>query len=662
MQPSHTIKQRAWVRRLPLVAALLAFAAMLASPASSQTADAEVQTIWRLLDYIAVDYEGAVSEGQVISAAEYAEMTEFAGTARRGIRDLPSTPARTTLEVGASEIESAIAAKADPEIVAARSRQLASSLLAAYPVPLAPRSSPDVARGARLYVDNCASCHGVNGNGQGPLARGMTPPPIAFTDRERARQRSLFALYQVIGQGLDGTAMPSFAQLPDEDRWALAFYVGGFAFNDEAGGAEIWRANSDLRQQLPNLEALTGMTPAALAQRNGDTKATAITAYLRAHPEALNAGGPASLGLARAKLDASLVAYRRGDRPEAQRLALSAYLDGFEPIEPILSARDSALMARIEAAMIAYRVATSSGASIADVEAKADAIDSLFSEAEIVLAPEMSSNTSAFLGALAILLREGLEALLIVVAMIAFLRKSDRPQYLGYVHGGWIAALIAGVATWAIATYLVSISGAGRELTEGFGSLVAAAILVSVGIWMHGKSSAAAWQRYVREVMDKALSRGSVWFLFGLSFLVVYREVFETVLFFSALVSQGNGEAVAAGALTAIALLCVIAWVMLKLSRSLPIGKFFAYSSVLIAILAVVLTGKGVAALQEAGVIAITPLANIPRIPLLGLFPTWETLGAQLIAATIIATGIWYNGRRAIQLAGLPLQASRDTG
>lgn len=652
MRLDGAVALKLWRRGFFVIAMMLAgLGALSWYPAAAQTASTDAQTVWRLLDYIAVDYEGAVSRGKVISTAEYAEMTEFAGTVRRGISDLPDRPARASLEKAAGEIEASIAAKDEPTIVAARSRQLASRLLAAYPVPLAPRTLPDLAQGAKLYSENCASCHGANGNGQGPLARGMEPPPIAFIDRERARQRSLFALYQVIGQGLDGTAMPSFAQLPDEDRWALAFYVGGFAFKDQKAGEELWKANADLRQQLPNLEAIAGMTPAALAQRHGVAKADAVTGYVRTNPEALKADGPASLSVARAKLDASLSAYQRGDRAEAQRLALSAYLDGFEPVEPILSVRDGALMAKVEGAMITYRAALSSGAPVADVEAKADAIDTLFSEAETALSPEMSSGTSAFLGALAILLREGVEALLIVVAMLAFLKKADRPQYLRYVHGGWVAALVAGVATWAVATYLVSISGAGRELTEGVGSLVAAVILVSVGIWMHGKSSAAAWQRYVREVMDKALSRGSVWFLFGLSFLVVYREVFETVLFFSALVSQGNNDSVAAGALTAIVLLAVIAWVMLKLSRSLPIGKFFAYSSVLIAILAVVLAGKGVIALQEAGVIDIAPFGSIPRIPILGLSPTWQSFGAQLLAAMIIAAGIWHNGRRASELA-----------
>ncbi|NBW75836.1 MAG: iron permease [Sphingomonadaceae bacterium] len=636
-----------WRRCLCVLAAVLAFFAILPSATSAQGNASDVQTVWRLLDYIAVDYEGAVSKGKIISPAEYAEMTEFAGTVRRGISGLPDKPGRAALEKAAGEIEGLIAAKDEPAIVAARSRELATRLLAAFPVPLAPRSLPELARGEKLYMQNCAGCHGATGDGQGQVSRGMNPPPIAFTDRERARQRSLFALYQVIGQGLDGTAMPSFAQLSNEDRWALAFYVGGFAFNDQKAGKELWNANADLRQKLPSLEALAGVVPATLARSFGDTKTDAVTAYLRAHPEALQADGPASLGIARVKLNGSLLAYQRGDRPEARRLALSAYLDGFEPVEPILSARDSALMAKIEAAMIAYRAAISSGAPVTDIEYQAAALDMRFSAAEAVLSPKMSSGTSAFLGALAILLREGVEALLVVVAMIAFLKKADRPQYLRYVHGGWLAALVIGVATWAVATYLVSITGAGRELTEGVGSLVAAVILISVGIWMHGKSSAASWQRYVREVMDKAMSRGSVWFLFGLSFLVVYREVFETVLFFSALVSQGNDYAVAAGAMTAIFLLAAVAWVMLKLSRSLPIGKFFAYSTVLIAILAVVLAGKGVGALQEAGVIDIAPLGLIPRVPILGLSPTWQSFGAQLFTAVIIVAGIWLNGRRA---------------
>ena len=229
--------------------------------------------------------------------------------------------------------------------------------------------------------------------------------------------------------------------------------------------------------------------------------------------------------------------------------------------------------------------------------------------------------------------------------MIAFLRKADRQDVLGYVHGGWVAALVAGVATWAAATYLISVSGASRELTEGFGSILAAVILLSVGIWMHGKAQAGAWQRYINERLSKALSKRSAWFLFGLTFLVVYREVFETVLFYATLWNQGNSGAVAAGALAAIVLLAVIAVGMLRYSRKIPIARFFAYSSALIAILAVVLAGKGVAALQEAGLIDVQPLALVPRIDLLGLTPTVQSVLAQLVMLAAVLFGFWYNRR-----------------
>ena len=138
---------------------------------------------------------------------------------------------------------------------------------------------------------------------------------------------------------------------------------------------------------------------------------------------------------------------------------------------------------------------------------------------------------------------------------------------------------------------------------------------------MHGKSQAEEWRRYIRKLrkMQGALSRGSAWFLFGLAFIVVYREVFETILFYAALWTPDNGGTILAGALSAVALLAIIAWAMLRYSRTLPITEFFKYSAILIAILTVVLAGKGVGALQEAGMISITPLAAVPRISILGL-------------------------------------------
>jgi high-affinity iron transporter len=312
-------------------------------------------------------------------------------------------------------------------------------------------------------------------------------------------------------------------------------------------------------------------------------------------------------------------------------------------------------MTEVERAMSQYRAAIAAGAPESDLRSRVEALAPLLDRAEAALAPEAATDISTFLGAFGILLREGLEALLVVIAMIAFLRKSDRPEVLPYVHGGWIAALVAGAVTWAVATYAIGISGASRELTEGIGSLVAAAVLVSVGIWMHGKSQAEEWRRYIQERMGKALSRGSAWFMFGLAFIVVYREVFETILFYAALWTSDNGGTILAGALTALVLLAGIAWAMLRYSRKLPITQFFAYSAILIAVLAVVLAGKGVGALQEAGIVPLTLLAGVPRIDMLGIVPTAQAIGAQLLTLGIVLYG-FRAARRPRKVEPLPAQ------
>jgi high-affinity iron transporter len=317
----------------------------------------------------------------------------------------------------------------------------------------------------------------------------------------------------------------------------------------------------------------------------------------------------------------------------------------------VLAARDKALLAEVETAMIALRAKAAAGASVAEVQARVAAAEALYDRAGFALEEQGAGATTAFVGSLTILLREGLEALLLVIAMVAFLRKAERTDAMPYVHAGWIGALVAGGATWLVATRLVEVSGASRELTEGLGSLVAAVVLVSVGIWMHGKSQADAWQRYVKARMTNALSRGSAWFMFMLAFLIVYREAFETVLFYVALWSQGNHAAVIGGAATAALALAAIAWLMLRFSRKLPFGKFFSISAILMAVLAVVLAGKGVAALQEAGWLSLT-LVKAPRIELLGMYPTLQGLVAQLLVLAALVAGFAWNGRAARVRAG----------
>lgn len=614
---------------------------------TANAAEADVRRIWQLLDYIAVDYAGAVKDGVIISAPEFEEMREFAKTSQTKLAALEPHPERATLVAEAQALSAAIEAKKNSEAVAALAKSLANHLLVAYPVPSSPAAPPLVAQAVALYQAQCAACHGATGNGDGLLGLKLEPRPVAFTDKDRAKERSAFALYQAISQGIEGTAMPGFATISESDRWALAFFIGQFAHsNSEAvAGQKVWTENAAVRAQLTSLDALSRMTEADLAKQVGDESASLTMAYLHMHPEAVVQKRVLSFDVARQKLAQSLVAVEKGQVGPATDLALSAYLDGVEPIEPTLATRDSALMGRIETAMGKYRSLLASKAAMSELQAQVKDIDDLFKEADELLGSSADA-TAAFLGSLTILVREGLEALLVVVAMIAFLRKAERGDMLRYVHAGWVGALALGVVTWGVATYFVSISGASREITEGLSSLFAAVVLLSVGMWMHQKSMAGAWQKYIHDKLSAALSRKSAWFMFGLSFIAVYREVFETILFYAALWEQGNHQAVLGGLVTGIAVLTVVGVAMLRFSARLPIGKFFTWSSMLVAVLAVVLTGKGIAGLQEAGWLGVS-LFNGPRIDLLGIYPSLQGVIAQLLMAMLVIAGFLWNAREA---------------
>lgn len=636
----------AFLRRL-LLATLLVAAGLF--PVAAQNGS-DVRQAWQLLDYIAVDYGGAVADGKVVNAGEYAEMREFSATARERIGALPQHPQRTALLARADALIALVQRRADAAQVAQAAHALADGLLAAYGDGSAAMPIPDMASAASLYTAQCAGCHGASGRGDGPAAAGMMPAPIDFTDLTRATQRSPLALYEAISRGVAGTAMPAYTQLDEAQRWALAFHVGGMAFDaaTRREGEALWTQDDGrLHAALPSLQALVRSSPAQLAQVLDARQAAAITAFLRAQPQALQHAGdakPATLALARSQLQATLRAYADGDRKQATALALSAYLDGVEPVEPLLAARDTPLLRGIEAAMGKLRSDIAAGAGIDAIRQDAAQAALLFDRADRVLQQGRGDVTAAFLGSFAILLREGLEALLVVIGMIAFLRKSGRSEALPWVHAGWTLALAAGGITWALATWLVDISGASRELTEGLSSLFAALVLLGVGIWMHQKSLAGRWQHYLRERVSAALGRRSMVFLFVLAFVAVYREVFETILFYAAMWAPETARAILAGMAAGVALLALVAWALLRLGMRLPIGKFFAWSSALIAVLAVVLAGKGVAALQEAGWIGLGAVAA-PRVDWLGVFPTWQTLLAQLLVLLVAAVGFWINQR-----------------
>jgi high-affinity iron transporter len=624
----------------------LSLPAAQAQQAATDPASSVPQT-WQMLDYLAADYAGAVKHGEVVSPSEYAEMKEFARHARDRVQALPPTSATAALREQSDKLVALIDAKAPEADVAHQAHTLTDTLLQAYPIPTAPTKTPDLARGATVYQAQCAACHGASGHGDGPAGLQLSPRPINFTDVTRADQRSALSLYEVISQGVTGTPMASYAQsLSSDDRWALAYYVGSLAYpTASAQGEQAWRGDARARGAIASPNELARARVTSLAESLGTTQARLILGYLRAHPEAVHEA-LAGIPLARTRVADSLEAYRKGKPEEARQLALSAYLDGVEPVEAQLDARDAALRARIETAMGAYRTALAQPDATNNVSSQAHQVDGLLGQAQTLLAQSAPSPMTTFIGAFTILVREGLEALLVVVALLAFLRKADRHDATRYVHAGWVLALLAGAITWAVASYAIAISGASRELTEGLSSLFAALVLLGVGLWMHQKSIGGRWQAYLKEKMATALNRRSAWFVFGLTFISVYREVFETILFYTALWNEGQGHWLLAGLLAGAIVLGLIAWMLLRTSQRLPLGLFFSLSSVVIAVLAIVLTGKGVAALQEAGWTAVT-VAPVPSIDLLGIYPTWQSLLAQIAVALMLALGFAFNRWRA---------------
>ena len=635
------------IRRLLRV--LLTWMVLLGTPGAllAETAPADVTQTWQMLDYLAADYTGAVNRGVVTSESEYQEMREFARHARDRVDALPASPASPQLHAQAERLIALIDAKSAEADVARQAHALADALLQAYPVPTAPAGTPDVTRGASLYQAQCAACHGARGHGDGPAGARLNPPPIDFTSQARADQRGVLSLFEVITQGVPGTSMASYAQtLSVDDRWALAYYVGTLAYAEGAiSGKQAWEHDARARGAIASPNELARARVTGLAETTGEAQARLILGYLRAHPGAVHEA-LSGIPLARARLAASVDAYRGHSLETARELALSAYLDGVEPVEARLDARSSALRSRIETAMGAYRTSLSQEQASSDVIGHAHHVDNLLAQAERLLAETAASPATTFIGSLTILVREGLEALLVVVALLAFLRKAERHDATRYVHAGWLLALLAGLVTWAVASYAIAISGASRELTEGLSSLFAAAVLLGVGLWMHQKSIGGRWQAYLKAKMTTALDRRSAWFVFGLTFISVYREVFETILFYTALWNEGQGRWLLAGLAAGAVILGFVAWILLRTSRRLPLGTFFAVSSVVIAVLAIVLTGKGVAALQEAGWTAVT-VAPIPSIDLLGIYPTWQSLLAQVAVALALAVGFAFNRWRA---------------
>jgi high-affinity iron transporter len=624
----------AWLA-LPLLA-------LCSNPLLANTVEGAPQAL-HLLDYIGADYPQTVEAGKVIDESEYREQLEFTQVLEGLIVALPAKPEKAELTQGISALRQAITQHQDGGDVARLARQLGAKLAVAYEVSQAPVITPDPTRGAPLYAQNCSVCHGDSGAGDGPAGVGLVPAPSNLRDGRRLDHLSLYAIYNTLGMGIEGTDMPAFAdQLDERQRWDLATYIASFSADPTATKSE----------QTFNLADLARQTPAEVLAAQGPAAAATFRAQ-RAQPPQVQRGPAQLLDYTAATLDKSIAAYRAGDHDQAYDLSVAAYLEGFELVESSLDNVDATVRKDTEKALMAYRQSLQDGLPVEQAEQRLDAAKAKLKASAGLLGGDGLSWSLSYISGLLILLREGLEAILVLAAILAFLRNTGQESAVRSVNAGWGLALLAGLATWGLAAYVIDVSGSQRELLEGATALFASVMVLWLGVWMHDRRHAAAWQDYIKS----SLVGGGGRFGFAvLAFFSVYRELFEVILFYETLWLQAGPaghNAVLAGGATALVLLVGLAWVILRGSARLPLALFFSINAALLCALSVVFAGHGVKALQEAGIFGTRPVAFFD-FDWLGIHADAYSLTAQVIAilAIVVLYGrSWVAEKRRVQVS-----------
>lgn len=628
---------------LALALSLLAPQAPAQAPSSMEAASA--RRIAATANLAAEEYRLGVREGRIIAEPEVEEARLFLAEARRNASRLPGGAAA---EVGAEldQLLAMVNGLASPDSVERRVAGLVDGLSRRLGIALdeVPAEVPSLARGREVYQANCSSCHGATGRGDGPAASALTPRPSDLTNAAALAASSPLDFYRRITVGTAGTAMTPYENLlSSEDRWAVALYASTLRLPKPS--------NRPVPASLGSFEATARMTDAALLEALGPGATPADVAAARALPLAESASMEAVFAQVRRELDSAYALAREGHADEARAMAMDAYIT-FERVERELRVKDPALTARIEAAFASLRTQAGSGASAAQLAGIRRDLAAALERAERTIA-DKASRTNLLMQSFVILVREGLEAILVIGALMAFLVKTGNAHRRREIHLGVGAAIGLSLLTAAGLETVFVLSRRHQEGLEGAVMLLAAGTLFYVSYWLLSKMEVAKWNRFVRSRMEQALTRGSALALGSVAFLAVYREGFETVLFYKALAVSGGPP----GAGTWLPILggilagsLVLAGVYLAINRfgvRLPLRPFFGATGALLYYMAFVFAGKGIAELQESGAIGLTPVPGAPRLPALGIYPTAESLGVQgaLLALALLGL-VWSVMRR----------------
>lgn len=345
------------------------------------------------------------------------------------------------------------------------------------------------------------------------------------------------------------------------------------------------------------------------------------------------------------RIQQAIQLYQQGKRDDAMMAVQDTYFDVFESsgMEATVGSRDSGLKTTLEG-FFTRLVSQMKAQQPADqLQQQAQGLATQLQSAVSLLSEQNQSAWSLFLYSLLIILREGLEALLIVAAIVAYLVKNNHQDKLPVIRQSVIIALIASVITAFIFQLLFENSGENRELLEGITMMFAVVMLFMMSYWLLSKVEAQHWKRYLEGKLSTALSTGSLIGLWLTSFLAVYREGAETVLFYYALVGDiqtADGYLyLLGGFVIGVVLLLIVYFIMRYSVVKLPLKPFFLLTGSFMYLMAFVFAGKSVLELIEGKLVQPTLLSGFPEISWLGIYPYQETLipQAALIVAAIFA-------------------------
>lgn len=583
-----------------------------------------------LLDYLAKDYGGAVQNGKIISQSEFNEQVEFSETVLNVTKNVDKLKSDSEFVKSVTHLQALINNKASENEVASLARSLQQQAIRLAQIEVAPRKWPDQKRGENLFKNNCVTCHGATGHGDGIAAAGLDPKPANFHDKEVIWGSSPFKFYNTIRLGVPGTGMTPFSQLSDEDIWSLAFYLKSLGYQNVA------EVVTDTKLNLKEIASLSDEEIAKQFGLNGKEAVGVLATIRNSSIRAQEQKSP--LVIAQEFMNKSFELAKAKDFSKAKSLALRAYLEGIEPVEPKIKANIPGGVEKIEGLMSRYRSSLSKSESIATIGALKEKIDISIKDIRKQLAEEKMSPSVAFGAAFSIFLREGFEAVLLIIILISILNAMKQPEAIRWVHIGWSMAVGTGIFLWFLSGIVIAMSGVSREFMEGSISLIAVAVLIYVGFWLHRYTEVKKWHAFLEKKLKEGLSQKSYLALAAVAFIAVFREAFEVVLFLRAIWFDldTSGQNIASlGVLSSFVVLIGFSYLAVKESQKLSMKLLFQVCSWTMMVLAFILAGKGIHSLQEAGLCSVSIVSFIPRFDIVGIFPTIETIGVQLLAIAI---------------------------